>query len=139
MKIIVVKMWIVSCIDFSVSYIVLYKIHKHLIKFIKNYRWAYVRSIFIIDFECIQPITDLFITYVIIFNKLTKLNELYPKYSVNVWNEKEKGNIYHSVKWVIWLIFEIPQYGEANINCVPLISMAQTYDWPKAYANHMRE
>ena len=48
------------------------KIYKHLIKFIKNYKYTYINSIFIIIFKYIQLITNLFITYVIIFNKLTK-------------------------------------------------------------------
>ena len=48
------------------------KIHKHLIKFMKKYKYTYLKGIFIINFEYIQLITNLFITYVIIFNKLTK-------------------------------------------------------------------
>ena len=56
-----------------ISYrIVHHKIHKHLIKFIKNYKYTYIKGIFIINFEYIQLMTNLFITYVIIFNQLTK-------------------------------------------------------------------
>ena len=36
------------------------KIHKHLIKFIKKYRYTYIKGIFIINFEYIQPMTNLF-------------------------------------------------------------------------------
>ena len=57
---------------FFIFCIMYHKIHKHLIKFIKNYRYTYIKGIFIISFEYIQLITNLFITYVIIFNKLTK-------------------------------------------------------------------
>ena len=46
--------------------------HKHLIKFIKNYKYTYIKGIFIINFECIQLMTNLFSTYVMIFNNLTK-------------------------------------------------------------------
>ena len=57
---------------YHVSYCIVYcKIHKHLIKFIKNYRYTYIKDMFIINFEYIQLLTNLFITYVII-NKLTK-------------------------------------------------------------------
>ena len=38
----------------------------------KKYKYTYLKGIFIINFEYIQLITNLFITYVIIFNKLTK-------------------------------------------------------------------
>ena len=63
--------------SYRVSYHIMYrivyrKIHKHLIKFIKNYKYTYTKGIFIINFEYIQLITNLFITYLIIFNKLTK-------------------------------------------------------------------
>ena len=58
---------------YHVSYRIVYrKIHKHLIKFIKNYKYTYIKGIFIINFEYIQLMTILFITYIIIFNKLTK-------------------------------------------------------------------
>ena len=58
---------------YCISYRIVYrKIHKYLIKFIKIYRYTYVNSIFIINFKHIQLITNLFIIYVIIFNKLTK-------------------------------------------------------------------
>ena len=58
---------------YRVSYCVVYrKMHKHLIKFIKNYKYTYIKGILIINFEYIQLMTNLFITYVIIFNKLTK-------------------------------------------------------------------
>ena len=58
---------------YRVSYRIVYrKIHKHLIKFIKNYKYTYIKGIFIINFKYIQLMTNLFITYVIIFNKLTK-------------------------------------------------------------------
>ena len=52
--------------------IVYHKIHEHLIKFIKNYKYTYIKGIFIINFECIQLMTNLFSTYVMIFNNLTK-------------------------------------------------------------------
>ena len=52
--------------------IVYHKIRKHLIKSIKNYRYTYIKGIFIINFEYIQIMSNLSITYVIIFNKLTK-------------------------------------------------------------------
>ena len=68
--IIIVKTWIVSWIDFWFFRIVYHKIHKHLIKFIKDYKYTYMK--FIINFEYIQLMTNLFIIYVIIFNKLTK-------------------------------------------------------------------
>ena len=58
---------------YRISYRIVYrKIHKHLIKFIKNYKYTYIKGIFIINFEYIQQMTILFITYVIIFNQLTK-------------------------------------------------------------------
>ena len=58
---------------YCVSYCIMYcKIHKHLIKFIKKYKYTYIKRIFIINFEYIQLMTNLFITYIIIFNKLTK-------------------------------------------------------------------
>ena len=38
----------------------------------RNYRYTYINGIFIINFEYIQLMSNLFITYVIIFNKLTK-------------------------------------------------------------------
>ena len=63
-----VSIFFLSCI---VSYCV-HKIYKHLINFIKNYRYTYINGIFIINFEYIQLMTNLFITYAIIFNKLTK-------------------------------------------------------------------
>ena len=56
----------------ELCHIVYRKIHKHLIKFIKIYSYTYINGIFIINFKYIQLITNLFITYVIIFNKLTK-------------------------------------------------------------------
>ena len=46
--------------------IVYRKIHKYLIKFIKNYKYTYIKGIFIINFEYIQLMINLFITYVII-------------------------------------------------------------------------
>ena len=55
----------------NVNCIVYHKIHKYLIKFIKNYRYTYIKDVFIINFEYIQLMTNLFITCVII-NKLTK-------------------------------------------------------------------
>ena len=59
--------------SYRISYHIVYrKIHKHLIKFIKNYKYTYINGIFIINFEYIQLMTNLFMTYVIIFNKLTK-------------------------------------------------------------------
>ena len=36
------------------------------------YIYIYIKGMFIINFEYIQPMTNLFITYVITFNKLTK-------------------------------------------------------------------
>ena len=48
------------------------KIHKHLIKFLKNYRYAYINGTFIINFKYIQLMINLFTTYVVKFNKLTK-------------------------------------------------------------------
>ena len=51
--------------------IVYRKIHKHLLKFTNNYKYTYIKDIFIVNFEYIQQITNLFITYIIIFNKLT--------------------------------------------------------------------
>ena len=52
--------------SYRVSYRIVYrKIHKHLIKFIKNYKYTYIKGIFIINFEYIQLMTNLFITYVI--------------------------------------------------------------------------
>ena len=58
---------------YRVTYHIMYhKIYKHLFKFIKSYRYTYINSIFIINFKYIQLMTNLFITYVIIFNKLTK-------------------------------------------------------------------
>ena len=57
---------------YRTSYCIVYhKIHKYLIKFIKNYRYTYIKDVFIINFEYIQLMTNLFITCVII-NKLTK-------------------------------------------------------------------
>ena len=57
---------------YHISYCIVYrKIHNHLIKFIKNYRYTYIKDVFIINFEYIQLMTNLFITCVII-NKLTK-------------------------------------------------------------------
>ena len=47
--------------------IVYYKIHKHLIQFIKKIIDIHIKGIFIINFEYIQLMTNLFITYVIIF------------------------------------------------------------------------
>ena len=41
-------------------YIVYHKIHKHLIKFIKNYKYTYIKDIFIINFEYIQLMTNFF-------------------------------------------------------------------------------
>ena len=43
---------------YRVSYHIIYrivyrKIHKHLIKFIKNYKYTYIKGIFIINFEYI--------------------------------------------------------------------------------------
>ena len=38
----------------------------------KNYRYTYTKGILITNFEYIQLMTNLFITYEIIFNKLTK-------------------------------------------------------------------
>ena len=39
---------------YRVSYRIVYrKIYKHLIKFIKNYRYTYIKGIFIINFEYI--------------------------------------------------------------------------------------
>ena len=59
--------------SYRVSYRIVYrKIHKHLIKFIKIYKYTYINGIFIINFKYIQLMTNLFIIYVIIFNKLTK-------------------------------------------------------------------
>ena len=81
---IVVKTWIVLWIDFWFFLIVYRKIHKHLIKFIKNYRYAYIKGIFIINFEYIQLMTNLFITYIIIFNKLTKLIKLARVYNIHI-------------------------------------------------------
>ena len=52
--------------------IVYCKKHENLVKFIKNYKYTYIKGIFIINFEYIQLMTNLFITYVIIFNMLTK-------------------------------------------------------------------
>ena len=58
---------------YRVSYRIVYrKVYKHLIKFYKNYKYTYIKCIFIINFEYIQLMTNLFITYIIIFNKLTK-------------------------------------------------------------------
>ena len=57
---------------FNFFHIVYSKIHKHLIKFIKNYKYTYIKGIFIINLEYIQLMTNLFINYVIIFNKLIK-------------------------------------------------------------------
>ena len=54
---------------YRVLYHIMYhKIHKHLIKFIKNYKYIciYIWGIFIINFEYIQLMTNLFITYIII-------------------------------------------------------------------------
>ena len=61
-----------------------HKIHKHLIKFIKNYKYTYIKGIFIINFEYIQLMTNLFITYVIIFNKLTKKIKLACIYNIHI-------------------------------------------------------
>ena len=59
---------------YYVSYHIVYcKIHKCLINFLKkNYRYTYTKGILITNFEYIQLMTNLFITYEIIFNKLTK-------------------------------------------------------------------
>ena len=58
---------------YRISYHIVYcKIHKHLIKFIKNYRYTYIKGISIINFKYVPLMTNLFITYVIISNKLTK-------------------------------------------------------------------
>ena len=54
---------------FIIFCIVYRKIYKHFIKFIKNYRYTYINGIFIINFEYIQLIINLIITYAIIFNK----------------------------------------------------------------------
>ena len=51
------------------------KIHKHLIKFIKNY-------IYIINLEHMQIITNLIFSYAIIFNKIKKINQM--KYIYNI-------------------------------------------------------
>ena len=41
--------------SYHVSYHIVYrKIHNYLIKFIKNYKYTYIKGIFIINFECIQ-------------------------------------------------------------------------------------
>ena len=38
--------------SYCISYRIVYrKTHKHLIKFIKNHRYAYIEGIFIINFE----------------------------------------------------------------------------------------
>ena len=38
----------------------------------RNYRYTYINGIFIINFKYVQLMTNLFITYVVIFNKITK-------------------------------------------------------------------
>ena len=58
---------------YRVSYRIVYrKIYKNLIKFIKNDKYTYIKGIFIINFEYIQLMTNLFITCVVTFNKVTK-------------------------------------------------------------------
>ena len=70
---------------YSVSYRIVYrKIHKHLLKLIKNYRYTYIKCIFVINFEYIQLMTNLFITYVIIFNKLNKKIKLVHVYNKHI-------------------------------------------------------
>ena len=50
------------------------KIHKYLIKLKNKNKNIYIciKGIFIINFKYIQLMTNLFITYIIIFNKLIK-------------------------------------------------------------------
>ena len=60
------------------------KIHKHLIKSIKNHKYTYIKGIFIINFEYIQLITNFFIIYVIIFNKQTKEIKLACVYNIHI-------------------------------------------------------
>jgi hypothetical protein len=65
------------------SYHIVYcKIYKHFIKFIKNYRYTYVNGILIINLEHIQIITNLIITYAMIFNKTNLIIQI--KYIHNI-------------------------------------------------------
>ena len=61
-----------------------YKIYKYLIKIIKNYKYTYKNGIFIINFKYVQLMTNLFITYVVIFNKITKKKKVNCVYNIYI-------------------------------------------------------
>ena len=46
------------------------KIHKHYIKFMKNYKFTYLNGIFIIKLEHIQLMSTLIIIYAITFDQI---------------------------------------------------------------------
>ena len=52
-------MQIVLWIDFWFFCIVYHKIHKHLIIFIQNYRYTYIKGVFIKNTKYVQLVTNL--------------------------------------------------------------------------------